>query len=30
MVDIAPTMARILGIDFNQGDGRSLDEIFIE
>lgn len=30
MVDIAPTMARILGIDFNQGDGRALDEIFIE
>lgn len=29
MVDIAPTMARILGIDFNACDGRPLDEIFI-
>ncbi|QHQ63328.1 alkaline phosphatase family protein [Anaerocolumna sedimenticola] len=28
MVDIAPTMAKILGIDFNNCDGRSLDEIF--
>lgn len=30
MVDIAPTIARILGIKFNQCDGRSLDEIFQE
>ncbi|WP_410513466.1 ectonucleotide pyrophosphatase/phosphodiesterase [Paenibacillus sp. BR2-3] len=29
MVDIAPTMAKILGIDFNHCDGRPLDEIFI-
>lgn len=29
MVDIAPTMAKILGIDFNLCDGRPLDEIFI-
>ncbi|KTD87874.1 alkaline phosphatase family protein [Paenibacillus etheri] len=29
MVDIAPTMAKILGIDFNPCDGRPLDEIFI-
>lgn len=28
MVDIAPTMARILGIDFKNCDGRPLDEIF--
>lgn len=28
MVDIAPTMAKILGIDFNPCDGRALDEIF--
>ncbi|MNO38937.1 Alkaline phosphatase PhoD precursor [compost metagenome] len=28
MVDIAPTMAKILGIEFNPCDGRSLDEIF--
>ena len=28
MVDIAPTMARILGIDFQAGDGRALDELF--
>lgn len=28
MVDIAPTMASILGIKFNCYDGRSLDEIF--
>lgn len=28
MVDIAPTMARILGIDFYDCDGRPLDEIF--
>lgn len=28
MVDIAPTMAKILGIDFNYCDGRPLDEIF--
>ena len=28
MVDIAPTMAKILGIDFHHCDGRSLDEIF--
>lgn len=30
MVDIAPTMARILGLDFGQGDGRSLEEIFAD
>lgn len=30
MVDIAPTMAKILGIDLNPCDGRSLDEIFID
>ncbi|MDH6374021.1 putative AlkP superfamily pyrophosphatase or phosphodiesterase [Paenibacillus sp. PastF-3] len=29
MVDIAPTMAKILGIDFNPCDGRVLDEIFL-
>lgn len=29
MVDIAPTMAKILGIDFNHCDGKPLDEIFI-
>lgn len=29
MVDIAPTMAKILGINFNPCDGRALDEIFI-
>ncbi|WP_440962054.1 alkaline phosphatase family protein [Paenibacillus nitricinens] len=29
MVDIAPTMAKILGIDFNPCDGRPLDEIFL-
>jgi len=29
MVDIAPTMARILGIEFNPCDGRVLEEIFI-
>lgn len=29
MVDIAPTMAKILGIYFNQCDGKPLDEIFI-
>lgn len=29
MVDIAPTMAKIIGIDFNPCDGRALDEIFI-
>ncbi|WP_058486690.1 alkaline phosphatase family protein [Defluviitalea phaphyphila] len=28
MVDIAPTMAKILGIDFRNCDGRALDEIF--
>lgn len=28
MVDIAPTMARSLGIDFFKGDGRPLNEIF--
>lgn len=28
MVDIAPTMAKILGIDFNHCDGRPLKEIF--
>jgi predicted AlkP superfamily pyrophosphatase or phosphodiesterase len=30
MVDIAPTMGRILGIDFGQGDGRVLEEIVAE
>ncbi|SDF53914.1 Predicted pyrophosphatase or phosphodiesterase, AlkP superfamily [Fontibacillus panacisegetis] len=29
MVDIAPTMAKILGIEFNACDGRALEEIFI-
>lgn len=29
MVDIAPTMAKILGIDFNNCDGRPLNEIFL-
>jgi predicted AlkP superfamily pyrophosphatase or phosphodiesterase len=29
MVDIAPTMAKILGIDFKPCDGRVLDEIFL-
>ena len=29
MVDIAPTMAKILGIEFNSCDGRCLDEIFL-
>lgn len=29
MVDIAPTMARILGIEFNECDGRALDGIFV-
>lgn len=28
MVDIAPTMAKILGIDFNNCDGRVISEIF--
>ncbi|MEK5466263.1 ectonucleotide pyrophosphatase/phosphodiesterase [Paenibacillus sp. FSL R7-0210] len=28
MVDIAPTMGRILGIEFGPGDGRVLEEIF--
>ncbi len=28
MVDVAPTMASILGIKFDQCDGRNLDEIF--
>ncbi|MEA4805668.1 hypothetical protein [Acetobacterium wieringae] len=28
MVDIAPTMATILGIDFFDCDGRALKEIF--
>jgi predicted AlkP superfamily pyrophosphatase or phosphodiesterase len=28
MVDIAPTMAKVLGIDFNTCDGRVLKEIF--
>lgn len=28
MVDIAPTMGKILGIDFNNGDGKELSEIF--
>jgi hypothetical protein len=27
MVDIAPTLGRILGIDFGHGDGRVLEEI---
>ncbi|WP_342565650.1 alkaline phosphatase family protein [Paenibacillus sp. FSL R7-0345] len=30
MVDIAPTLGRILGVDFSHGDGRVLDEIFAE
>ncbi|MNI59029.1 Type I phosphodiesterase / nucleotide pyrophosphatase [compost metagenome] len=30
MVDIAPTMAEILGFDFAHGDGRVLREIFVE
>lgn len=30
MVDIAPTMANILGIDFHACDGRSLNEIFLQ
>lgn len=30
MVDIAPTMARILGVSFGQGDGRVLEEIFAD
>ncbi|AWV32426.1 alkaline phosphatase family protein [Paenibacillus odorifer] len=30
MVDIAPTMAKILGIDFNPGDGRPLEGIFMD
>jgi predicted AlkP superfamily pyrophosphatase or phosphodiesterase len=30
MVDLAPTMARILGIDFGHGDGRVLEEIFAD
>ncbi|WNS46008.1 ectonucleotide pyrophosphatase/phosphodiesterase [Paenibacillus sp. MMS20-IR301] len=30
MVDIAPTMGRILGVEFSQGDGRALEEIFTE
>lgn len=30
VVDIAPTMARILGIDFGRCDGRVLDEIFAD
>lgn len=29
MVDMAPTMAKILGIEFNSCDGRCLDEIFL-
>jgi len=29
MVDIAPTMGRILGIDFDQCDGKVLEKIFI-
>lgn len=28
MVDIAPTMGKILGIDFNNCDGKALDQIF--
>ena len=27
MVDIAPTLGRILGINFGHGDGRALEEI---
>ncbi|MDQ0194226.1 alkaline phosphatase family protein [Paenibacillus wynnii] len=30
MVDIAPTMAKILGIEFNPCDGRALDDIFMD
>lgn len=30
MVDIAPTMGRMLGLDFGPGDGRVLEEIFEE
>ncbi len=30
MVDIAPTIAKILGIEFDNCDGRSLDEIFAD
>jgi hypothetical protein len=30
MVDIAPTLGRILGIDFGHGDGRVLEEIVRE
>lgn len=30
MTDIAPTIAKILGIEFGPGDGRPLNEIFIE
>ncbi|MNV74466.1 hypothetical protein D3C71_1676870 [compost metagenome] len=30
MVDIAPTMGRILGVAFSHGDGRVLEEIFTE
>jgi predicted AlkP superfamily pyrophosphatase or phosphodiesterase len=30
MVDIAPTMAKILGIDFYSCDGRPLNEIFVK
>lgn len=28
MVDIAPTIAKILGLEFTGGDGRSIDEAF--
>lgn len=28
MVDVAPTIARILGVELNDVDGRSLDEVF--
>lgn len=28
MVDIAPTLGKILGVDFNNGDGKVIDEIF--
>lgn len=30
MVDIAPTMGRIMGVEFSHGDGRVLEEIFTE
>ncbi len=30
MIDIAPVMAKILGIQFNHGDGRCRDELFMD